>query len=52
VPFGVHIHERPPVMTAVEREQWARESGSKGEDGEEYVGRIKRLVLERTAGAS
>lgn len=46
VPFGVPLSERNPVMTPEEREVWFR-----GDKGQEYVGRIKRLVLERTGGA-
>lgn len=62
-PFGTPIDQRPPVMSREERDtareekraaKWERreqrraESGEKGPESQEHVGRIRRLVLERT----
>ena len=62
-PFGTPIDQRPPVMLREERDaareekraaKWERreqrriESGGKGPGSQEHVGRIRRLVLERT----
>jgi len=51
VPFGLPISERNPVMTPEEREEWWR--GDKSVKGtEEYIGKIKKLVLRRTTGGT
>lgn len=62
-PFGTPIDQRPPVMLREERDaareekraaKWERreqrriESGGEGPASQEHVGRIRRLVLERT----
>ncbi|PYH94713.1 nucleic acid-binding protein [Aspergillus ellipticus CBS 707.79] len=61
-PFGSPIEDRPPVLTREERDarreakraaKWERRQARRSENGEEgpaqeHVGRIRRLVLERT----
>ncbi|PLB50171.1 nucleic acid-binding protein [Aspergillus steynii IBT 23096] len=62
-PFGSNIDERPPVKTREEREleratkraaKWQRRETRRlergGEGVKEHVGRVKRLVAERTGG--
>ncbi|KAH8435344.1 uS17 family ribosomal protein [Aspergillus melleus] len=64
-PFGTNIDERPPVKTREEREaervakrtaKWQRRETRRLERGgqgvKEHVGRVRRLVNERTGGGS
>ncbi|GES61100.1 hypothetical protein ATEIFO6365_0006055900 [Aspergillus terreus] len=67
-PFGAAIEERPPVMTREERDaeraakraaKWERREARRLEEGagaqigpKEHVGRIRRLVYERTGGVA
>ena len=68
IPFGTAIEDRPPVLSREERDairvekraaKWARREQRKVESGtppshgkKEHIGRIKRLILERTTGAN
>ncbi|KAL4958473.1 hypothetical protein BDW69DRAFT_154117 [Aspergillus filifer] len=67
-PFGTAIEDRPPVLSREERDairmdkraaKWARREQRKVESGispsqgkQEHIGRIRRLILERTTGAN
>ncbi|KAL4942674.1 hypothetical protein BDV06DRAFT_191583 [Aspergillus oleicola] len=68
IPFGTAIEERPPVLSREERDairtekraaKWARREQRKTASGippsqgkKEHIGRIRRLILERTTGAN
>ncbi|KAL4798566.1 hypothetical protein BDV19DRAFT_356500 [Aspergillus venezuelensis] len=68
IPFGTAIEDRPAVLSREERDairvekraaKWARREQRKVESGispshgkKEHIGRIKRLILERTTGAN